>query len=67
MSLINCKIESNLKSAKYWFLAAAGADNRDANLNNIIFTIKDTKLFVLVVTLSIRGNQKLWKLLSKGF
>ena len=67
MPLINCKIELKLKLAKYCFLAAAGADNRDANLNNIIFTIKDTKLFVLVVTLSARGNQKLWKLLSKGF
>ena len=42
------------------------------NLNNIdsdiiIFTIKDTKLYVFVVTLSPKSSQKLSKLLSKGF
>ena len=39
----------------------------DNNANNFIFTIKDTKLYVTVVTLSARDNQKLTKLLSKGF
>ena len=39
----------------------------DAYANNIIFTIKDTKLDVPVVTLSARDNQKLSKLLSKVF
>ena len=38
-----------------------GADNTNANPNNIIFTIK------VVVTLSARDNQKLSKILSKGF
>ena len=33
----------------------------------VIFTIKDTKLYVPVVTLSGKDNQKLSKLLSKGF
>ena len=33
----------------------------------LIFTISDTKLHVPVVTLSPRDNQKLSKLLSKGF
>ena len=47
-------------------LSAAGADNTDANLNNIS-TIKNTKLYVPVVTLSTWGNQKLSKLLSKTF
>ena len=47
-------------------LSAAGADNTDANLNNI-YTIKNTKLYVPVVTLSTWGNQKLSKLLSKTF
>ena len=37
------------------------------NSNNIIFTIKDTKLYVFVVTLSARDNLKLSKLLSKRF
>ena len=51
-------------------MSVAGNENNinvDANVNNIIFTIEDTKLYVLVVTLSARGNQKLSKLLSKGF
>ena len=37
------------------------------NAINIMLTIKDTKLYVPVVTLSARDNQKLPKLLSKGF
>ena len=47
-------------------MSAAGADNTNAN-PNIIFTIKDTKLCVPVVTLSARQNKKLSKLLSKRF
>ena len=35
--------------------------------DSIIFTVKDTKLYVPVVTLSAREYQKLSKLLSKGF
>ena len=35
--------------------------------DNVIFTIKDTKLYVPAVTLSSRDNQKLSKILSKGF
>ena len=31
------------------------------NANNIIFTIKDTKLYVPVLTLSAKDNQKLEK------
>ena len=49
---------------------AAGNENNineDANANNIIFTIKETKLYVPVLTLSARDNQNLSKLLSKGF
>ena len=47
----------------YCVLFAAGADN-DAN-SNIIYTIKETKLYVGVVALSAKDNQKLSKLLSK--
>ena len=67
MSLINCKVELKLKWTRYWVLSAAGPDNTNANPNNIIFTIKDTNLYVPVVTLSARDNKKLSKLLSKGF
>ena len=54
-------------------MSAAGADNAndtvndDVYVNNIIFTINDTKLFLPVVTLSARDSQKLSKLLRKGF
>ena len=48
-------------------MAAAGNDNANDNDDNIIFTIKDTKLYVPVVTLSAKDNQNLSKLLSKGF
>ena len=53
---------------KYFVLSAAGNDNEiaiDANANKIVFTTKDTKLYVLVVTLSARNNKKISKLLSK--
>ena len=46
-------------------MTAAGADNVNANPNNIIFTIKDKKLYVPVVTLSVRDSKKLSKLLRK--
>ena len=48
-------------------MSAAGADNHDSNPNNFISTLKDTKLFVPVVALSTKDNQRLTKLLSKGF
>ena len=67
MSLINCKIELKLKWTKYCVLSAPTADNTDANHHIIIFTIKDTKLYVPVITLSAKDNQKLSKLLSQEF
>ena len=48
-------------------LAIAANDKDDANYDNIIFTIKDTKLLIPAVTLPVKDNQKLSKLLSKGF
>ena len=46
----------------------AGADNvNNTNSINITFTIKDTKIYVPVVTLSARDNQHLSTLLSKRF
>ena len=65
--LINCKIELKLKLTKFPVLTTVGNDNNDANSNNIIFIIKDTKVYVSVVTLSTKDNQKLSQLLSKEF
>ena len=69
MPLINCKIELKLKWTKYCVLSTAAVDNINGNNddNNIIFSIKDTKLYVSVVTLSARDNQKLSKFLHKGY
>ena len=64
---INCKVELKLKWTKSSVIAAAGVDNDNANDNNIIFTIKDAKLYVPVFALSAKDNQKLLELLSKGF
>ena len=63
--MINCKVELKLKWEKYYVLSAVGNDNTNANTNNIIFTIKNTKLYVPVVTLLAKGDQKLSKLLGK--
>ena len=67
MLLINCEVELKLKWAEYCVLSAASADNDNDNGNDIIFTIKDTKLYVSVVILSARDNQELSKYLSKEF
>ena len=59
MPLINCKVELKLKWTKYYDLSVAGTENgiNNNNANNIIFTIKDTNLYVPLVTLSARDNQ----------
>ena len=70
MSFINCKVESKLKWKKHCVLPVADVGNNDSdggNSNNIIFTKKDTKLYVPVVTLSVKDNQTLSKFLSKRF
>ena len=68
MSLIICKVELKPKWTKYCVLSPAGNDNvNNIDSNNIIFTIKDTKLHAPTVTLSARESQKLSKLLSTVF
>ena len=57
MSSINWKFELKLKSAKYCVLSAPGNNNNDNDRDDkIIFTIKDTKLCIPVVTLSAKDN-----------
>ena len=68
MPLINCKVELKLKWTRNCVLSVGDNDNlNNIDSDRIIFTIKDTKLYVPVVTFSARDNQKLSKFLSKGF
>ena len=68
MPLINCKVELKLEWPKYSTLSVAGNENDIINnsANNKISTIKNTKLYVPIVSLSARDNKKLSKLFSKG-
>ena len=59
LPLIGCEVELKLKWTSHCVLSALGSDNADPNSSNIILTIKDTKLYVPVVTLSAKDNQKL--------
>ena len=66
MPLINCKVELKLKWTKYCVLSAAGNENvNDKDGKNIIFTIKDTKLYVPAVTLSARSIKNYQNVLLK--
>ena len=51
MPLINCEVKLTLKWRKHCVLATDCLDNTDFGLNKIIFTTKDTKSYVSVVTL----------------
>ena len=65
MPLIKCKVEFKFKWTNHSVLSDNGND--DAHSNNIIFSIKDTKLYVSVVTLSAKKNQKLVKFPNEEF
>ena len=67
IQLINSKVELKLKWTKYCVLTAVGNDNTNVNPDNLIFTMKVTILYLPVATLSAKDNQKLLKILSKGF
>ena len=56
MSLINCRVELKLERTKYCVLSAGGNDNVEINLDNIIFTIKGTKFYGPVGTLSAKDK-----------
>ena len=63
MPLINRKVELKLKWKDHWVLSSAAGGNVDANYD-IIFTMKDTKLYVPVVILSAK-DKRVSKVLSK--
>ena len=48
-------------------MSSAGADNANFDPDNIVFTVKDAKFYVPVVTLSAKDNQNLSKRLSQRF
>ena len=66
--MINCKVDLKLNWTKYCVLSVAGNGNdinvKD-NANNIIFTIKDTKVNVVVVMLLAKDNERLSNLLTR--
>ena len=69
--LINCKVELKFRLTNHcvlFVLYFANIENDDgANVNDIIFNVKDIKLYVPLFILSAIDNRKLAKLLSKGF
>ena len=67
MSLINCKVELKLKWKNYCVLASARTENEGATSDNIIFNVKDKKLYVPIVILSAKKIRKLSKLGSNDF
>ena len=50
----------------YFVFSVAGNDNDIDSGDEIIFIMKDTKVYVSVATLSAKDNQKLSKIFSKG-
>ena len=56
-SWINCKVELKLRWPKHCVLSVAGTDNANGNNDDVIFTIKNTKLYGPVVSWSTRYNQ----------
>ena len=59
MPFINCKVELNLNWKMHCVLDPGNIVHPNANFDNVTFTIKDTKLYVLVFTLSAKDYQKL--------
>ena len=68
MPMINCKIHLELNWAKNCLMYGNGVYNAaDKNNNDTTFKITNTKLYVLIVTLSTEGNVKPTKQLKEGF
>ena len=62
MPLINCKVELKTKWTKHCVEATGAVDNTNADPNNVIFTMKETKYYhVPESTLSAEKNKKLLK------
>ena len=55
--MINFEVKLRVTWIKYYVLAATGVDNTNADPNNIIFTIKDTKFCVPAVNVSAKKHR----------
>ena len=64
--LTNYKVELELKWLRHCVLSLLSTENYNAD-SNIILLSKTQKVYVPVVTLSAKANQKLSKRLSQGF
>ena len=62
MPLINCDINLDLNGSKNWVIVAT-----DVAYQGATFSITDTELYILVVTLSTQDNAKLLEQLKSGF
>ena len=67
MLLINYKVKWKLKWAMHSIFDSGGIDNPNADFNCYFFSLKNTKLYILVIALSPKHSEKLSKLLSKRF
>ena len=63
------KVELKIRLTRHGVSYVLGNEKGNANAdpNNVVFTIKDTKLFLVVVTILAKDNQILSKILSKWF
>lgn len=66
---INCEVKLKRRQIKHCVFSLSGTRNGyvNADSNTITATIKDTKVYVPVVTLPEKGNQELSKPVRKGF
>ena len=67
MPLINCEVKLKLRQTKHCVSSVLGNedDTSNANYNKYIFTIKDTKLHVPVITYEQKAIKNYQKLLAK--
>ena len=61
MLLINCEVTLDLNWSENWVIVSTNEEARAT-----AFLITDTKIYVLVVTLSTQDNAKLLKQLTSG-
>ena len=74
MLLINCKVNLKPKRTSYFILLTSVADNVNDDVddnacgNSVVFTVKDVRFYVPVLTLSVKKTmKKISKLVSKEF